>query len=97
MRQRDGSYHQGTVWGWLLGPFVLAHYRVYGNTHAALSYLNPIAHQLNDYGVGTLGEIFDGQPPFAPRGCIAQAWTVAEVLRAWHFVQTPEKKKPAAK
>lgn len=97
MRQRDGSYHQGTVWGWLLGPFVLAHYRVYGNADAALSYLNPIAHQLNDYGVGTLGEIFDGQPPFTPRGCIAQAWTVAEVLRAWHFVQTPEKKKPAAK
>ncbi|GJL58886.1 MAG: glycogen debranching protein [Nitrospirales bacterium] len=86
IRQRDGAYHQGTVWGWLLGPFVLAHHRVYRHPEAALSYLNPMAHHLNDYGLGTLGEIFDGQPPFAPRGCIAQAWTVAEVLRAWHFI-----------
>ena len=87
IRKRDGAYHQGTVWGWLLGPFVLAHYRVYRNPNAALSYLEPMAHQLNDYGLGTLGEIFDGQPPFTPRGCIAQAWTVAEVLRAWHTIQ----------
>jgi len=86
IRKRDGAYHQGTVWGWLLGPFVLAHYRVYRNPDAALSYLEPMAHQLNDYGLGTLGEIFDGQPPFAPKGCIAQAWTVAEVLRAWHVI-----------
>ncbi|MEX2491248.1 MAG: amylo-alpha-1,6-glucosidase [Nitrospirales bacterium] len=97
MRQRDGAYHQGTVWGWLLGPFVLAHHRVYRDPGAALSYLEPMAHQLNDYGVGTLGEIFDGQPPHAPRGCIAQAWTVAEVLRAWHVIQTPTKKNPTKK
>ncbi|HNP31386.1 MAG TPA: amylo-alpha-1,6-glucosidase, partial [Nitrospirales bacterium] len=57
-RQRDGAYHQGTVWGWLLGPFVLAHHRVYGDSEAALSYLAPMAHHLNDYGLGTLGEIF---------------------------------------
>jgi predicted glycogen debranching enzyme len=87
IRKRDGAYHQGTVWGWLLGPFVLAHHRVYRDTNAALSYLEPMAHHLNDYGLGTLGEIFDGEPPFAPRGCIAQAWTVAEVLRAWHTIQ----------
>lgn len=86
IRKRDGAYHQGTVWGWLLGPFVLAHHRVYRNRHVALSYLEPMAHHLNDYGLGTLGEIFDGQPPFAPQGCIAQAWTVAEVLRAWHTI-----------
>ncbi|MDH5700375.1 MAG: amylo-alpha-1,6-glucosidase, partial [Nitrospirota bacterium] len=87
IRKRDGAYHQGTVWGWLLGPFALAHHRVYGNPQAALSYLEPIAHHLNDYGLGTLGEIFEGQPPHAPCGCIAQAWTVAEVLRAWHIIQ----------
>ena len=88
VRQRDGAYHQGTVWGWLLGSFVLAHFRVYRNPTLALSFLTPMAHQLTDYGLGTLGEIFDGQPPFAPRGCIAQAWTVAEVLRAWHTLST---------
>ncbi|MGD9852878.1 MAG: amylo-alpha-1,6-glucosidase [Nitrospirales bacterium] len=97
IRQRDGAYHQGTVWGWLLGPFVLAHHRVYRNPEAALSFLGPMAHHLNDYGLGTLGEIFDGQPPFAPRGCIAQAWTVAEVLRAWHLIQTSSNNKPGQK
>jgi len=97
MRQRDGAYHQGTVWGWLLGPFVLAHYHVYRHPQAARSYLEPMAHQLNDYGVGTLGEIFDGQPPHAPRGCIAQAWTVAEVLRAWHVIHTSTPKGPTKK
>ncbi|MBI3030401.1 MAG: glycogen debranching enzyme family protein [Candidatus Rokubacteria bacterium] len=81
--ERDGSYHQGTVWGWLLGPFALAHYRVYGDRQAALAFLAPMAHHLDDYGVGSIAEIFDGDPPFAPRGCIAQAWSVSETLRAW--------------
>ncbi|PYM60746.1 MAG: glycogen debranching protein [Candidatus Rokuibacteriota bacterium] len=81
--ERDGAYHQGTVWGWLLGPFALAHYRVYGDAEAARAFLLPMAHQLQDYGVGTLGEIFDGDPPFTPRGTIAQAWSVSETLRAW--------------
>jgi glycogen debranching enzyme len=72
----------------------MAHYRVYHNPEVALSYLDAVAHHLNDYGLGTLGEIFDGQPPFAPQGCIAQAWTVAEVLRAWHIIQDSIKKKP---
>jgi glycogen debranching enzyme len=76
---------------------VLAHYRVYRDAGKALSFLEPMRHQLNGYGVGTLGEIFDGQPPFAPRGCIAQAWTVAETLRAWHFIQNSTKKKPTKK
>ncbi len=83
VRERDGAYHQGTVWGWLLGPFVLAHLRVYGDRAAALSFLEPLGQQIHTYGLGTLGEIFDGDPPFSPRGCIAQAWTVGEVLRAW--------------
>jgi len=82
-RERDGAYHQGTVWGWLLGPFVLAHLRVYGDRQAAQSFLEPLGMQTTSLGLGTLGEIFDGEAPFAPRGCIAQAWTVAEVLRAW--------------
>jgi predicted glycogen debranching enzyme len=82
-RERDGAYHQGTVWGWLLGPFVLAHLRVYGDRQAALSFLEPLGRQISSYGLGTVGEIFDGDAPFTPRGCIAQAWTVGEVLRAW--------------
>ena len=80
---RDGAYHQGTVWGWLLGPFALAHFRVYRDGPAARAFLLPMAHHLNDYGVGSIAEIFDGDPPFAPRGCIAQAWSVSEALRAW--------------
>ncbi|HYL84320.1 MAG TPA: amylo-alpha-1,6-glucosidase [Candidatus Angelobacter sp.] len=82
-RERDAAYHQGTVWGWLLGPFVLAHLRVYGDRRTALGFLEPLGNQISSYGVGTLGEIYDGDAPFTPRGCIAQAWTVAEVLRAW--------------
>ncbi len=81
--ERDGAYHQGTVWGWLLGPFALAHFRVYQHAAAAQAFLLPMAHHLGDYGVGSIAEIFDGDPPFAPRGCIAQAWSVSETLRAW--------------
>jgi predicted glycogen debranching enzyme len=80
---RDGAYHQGTVWAWLLGPFALAHLRVYGDRAAARAFLAPMAHHLNDYGIGSIAEIFDGDPPFLPGGCPAQAWSVAEVLRAW--------------
>ncbi|MFZ5874768.1 MAG: amylo-alpha-1,6-glucosidase [Nitrospirota bacterium] len=80
---RDAAYHQGTVWGWLVGPFALAHLRVHRDPGAARSLLEPMAHHLSAAGVGSLSEIFDGDPAFEPRGCIAQAWTVAEVLRAW--------------
>jgi predicted glycogen debranching enzyme len=83
---RDSVYHQGTVWGWLLGPFALAHFRVYGDRAAALRILEPLGRRIHAYGLGTVGEIFDGDAPFAPRGCIAQGWTVAELLRAWHHV-----------
>jgi glycogen debranching enzyme len=82
-RDRDAAYHQGTVWGWLLGPFALAHYRVHRDREAALGLLEPLGRQIYASGLGTLSEIFDGDAPFTPRGCIAQAWTVAEVLRAW--------------
>jgi predicted glycogen debranching enzyme len=87
-RDRDAAYHQGTVWGWLLGPFALAHYRVYHDREAALRFLEPLVRQIDASGLGTLGEIFDGDAPFAPRGSIAQAWTVAEVLRVWLTVRT---------
>ena len=82
-RDRDAAYHQGTVWGWLLGPFALAHHRVYQNSAAALRFLEPLGRQIYASGLGTLSEIFDGDAPFTPRGSIAQAWTVAEVLRVW--------------
>lgn len=81
--RRDAAYHQGTVWAWLLGPFVTAHLKVYSDPDRARSYLAPMAHHLSDAGLGTISEIFDGDPPFTPRGCFAQAWSVAEVLRAW--------------
>jgi predicted glycogen debranching enzyme len=81
---RDGAYHQGTVWGWLMGPYVLAHLRVYGDRDAALRTLDPLGRQIYTYGLGTIGEIFDGDAPCTPCGCIAQAWSVSEVLRVWH-------------
>jgi len=82
-RQRDGAYHQGTVWAWLIGPFVSAHLRVYGDRALARSYLAPLFDHLSGGCVGSISEVFDGDPPFTPRGAIAQAWSVAEVLRAW--------------
>lgn len=82
-RQRDGAYHQGTVWGWLIGPFALAHLRVFRDPAQVRGLLEPMANHLCAHGVGSLSEIFDGDAPMNPRGCIAQAWTVAEVLRAW--------------
>jgi predicted glycogen debranching enzyme len=81
--QRDGSYHQGTTWGWLMGHFVQAHLQVYRHPELARSFLLPIANHLQDGCVGSVSEIFDGDVPFAPRGCFAQAWSVAEVLRGW--------------
>jgi len=87
--RRDGAYHQGTAWGWLLGPCALAHFRVYRDRHLALSFLEPLSQQIQVHGLGTLSEIADGDAPFTPRGCIAQAWTVAETLRAWGALQSP--------
>ncbi|MDY6937669.1 MAG: amylo-alpha-1,6-glucosidase [Cyanobacteriota bacterium] len=86
--QRDGAYHQGTAWGWLLGPFVEAHFRVYQDTHQALEFLKPISQHLQGAGLGSISEIFDGDPPITPRGCFAQAWSVAEVLRVHSLVSS---------
>lgn len=84
---RDGAYHQGTVWAWLIGPFVDAHLRVYDDPVAARRLLDPFGDHLRAAGMGTISEIFDGDEPFAPRGCIAQAWSVAEVLRVLDRVE----------
>jgi len=86
MEERDDAYHQGTVWGWLLGPFALAHLRVHGNARQAMSFLEPLFEQIKSAGLGTLSEIFDGDPPHVPNGSIAQAWTVGETLRAWKII-----------
>jgi glycogen debranching enzyme len=84
LRARDAAYHQGTVWGWLAGPFVDAWLKVFPDDKAgARQCLDGFDAHLNEAGIGTLSEIFDAEQPYTPRGCIAQAWTVAEVLRAW--------------
>ncbi|MFN8059157.1 MAG: amylo-alpha-1,6-glucosidase [Vicinamibacterales bacterium] len=82
---RDGAYHQGTVWPWLLGPFVTAYVRVHGGSAAArnqaAAWLRALEPHLSTAGLGHVSEIFDAEAPHAPRGCIAQAWSVAELLR----------------
>jgi predicted glycogen debranching enzyme len=84
LRARDAAYHQGTVWAWLAGPYVDAYLRVYpGDFSGARECLGGFERHLSDAGIGTISEIFDAEEPFTPRGCIAQAWSVAEVLRAW--------------
>jgi predicted glycogen debranching enzyme len=85
-RERDGAYHQGTVWSWLLGPFALAHWHVYRDAAAARSWLAGMEAHLRDACVGQISEILDGEAPHRPEGCFAQAWSVAEVLRAWHEI-----------
>jgi predicted glycogen debranching enzyme len=84
---RDGAYHQGTVWAWLLGHFVTAYLKAYGSTPQrrkfAMRFLDPIKNHLEDSCIGSVSEIFDGNEPLLPRGCFAQAWSVAEILRAY--------------
>jgi glycogen debranching enzyme len=85
--ERDGAYHQGTVWPWLMGPFITAYVKVNGGSEAARrqagEWLAPLEYHLADAGLGHISEILDGDAPHQPRGCIAQAWSVAEVLRAY--------------
>jgi len=89
--QRDGSYHQGTVWPWLIGAFVEAWVRVRGNTAAAKAeararFLPPLYQHLNQAGLGHISEICDAEPPHIPRGCPFQAWSLGELLRLEHAV-----------
>jgi predicted glycogen debranching enzyme len=84
LRSRDAAYHQGTVWAWLIGPFIDGWMKVHPDDRAgAKAFLNGFAAHLQDACVGSISEIFDAEEPFTPRGCIAQAWSVAEVLRCW--------------
>ncbi|MEM6518540.1 MAG: amylo-alpha-1,6-glucosidase [Cyanobacteria bacterium P01_C01_bin.70] len=85
--ERDGVYHQGTVWSWLIGPFIQAHLRVYQNPALANTFLAPFADHLRDGCIGSLSEIFDGDAPFTPRGAFAQAWSVGELLRSWSLIE----------
>jgi predicted glycogen debranching enzyme len=84
LRARDAAYHQGTVWAWLIGPFIDAWLKLYPDDRAGgRQFLAGFEPHLNEACVGSISEIFDAEPPYTPRGCIAQAWSVAEVLRAW--------------
>ncbi len=85
--QRDAAYHMGTAWGWLLGPYARAHFRVYGNAAFALSLLEPMAQHVQSACMGSISEIFDGDAPHTARGCFAQAWSVAEILRTWLLLE----------
>lgn len=82
-RERDAAYHQGTVWPWLIGPFVAAAVNAGFERSVALGYLEPVARSTSAFGLGTVAELAQGDAPFAADGCIAQAWSVASVLDAW--------------
>ena len=85
MRDRDQSYHNGTAWPWLIGPFIDAHLKVNHNSEAAQEqarrWLAPLIQTMEQACIGQIGEIFEGDEPHRPVGCYAQAWSVAEVLR----------------
>jgi glycogen debranching enzyme len=83
----DASYHNGSVWPWLLGPYTEAALRAGENPDLLRLLFPPLFAHLYDAGLGTVSEYFDGNPPHAPRGCIAQAWSVAEVLRAHRMIE----------
>ena len=84
LRARDAAYHQGTVWAWLVGPFVDAWLKVYpDDTAGAWKAVEGFAHHLDHACIGSISEVFDAEAPYTARGCIAQAWSVAEVLRVW--------------
>jgi len=90
LRARDLAYHQGTVWAWLVGPFIDAWLKVHpGEERSARRFLEGFVPHLSEACAGTISEIFDAEPPFTPRGCVAQAWSVAEVLRCWVRTAAP--------
>jgi predicted glycogen debranching enzyme len=90
LRARDAAYHQGTVWAWLIGPWIDAWLKVHPeDIEGARKFLTGCIAALDAFGLGTIGEIFDAQEPYTPRGCIAQAWSVAEVLRCWIKTAAP--------
>jgi glycogen debranching enzyme len=96
-RSRDGAYHQGTAWPWLLGPFLTAYVKVHGGTAEARDranrFLDPMRAHLLEAGLGQISEVFDGDAPQRPGGCFAQAWSVAEVLRT--YLEDAQGRQPA--
>lgn len=88
--ERDSAYHQGTAWPWLLGQFADAHYKVYRDLGRIKELLQPFKNHLSEAGVGSISELFDGDPPHNPGGCIAQAWSVGEILRILTSLKTLE-------
>jgi predicted glycogen debranching enzyme len=93
LKTRDAAYHQGTVWAWLIGPFIDAWLKVHtGDRAGARKFLEGFVPHLDQACVGSISEVFDAVPPFTPRGCIAQAWSVAEVLRCWVLTSDQEEK-----
>jgi predicted glycogen debranching enzyme len=96
LRSRDAAYHQGTVWAWLIGPMFDAWRKLYpDDVDGARNLLQGFHHHQNEACVGTISEIFDADAPFLPRGCVAQAWSVAEVLRCWRQA-SPRARKPVS-
>jgi len=92
LRSRDAAYHQGTVWAWLIGPYIDAWLRVYpSELSQARKLLAAFENHLNEACLGSISEIFDAEAPFQARGCIAQAWSVAEVFRSWVKTMPPRK------
>jgi predicted glycogen debranching enzyme len=90
LRSRDAAYHQGTVWAWLIGPFIDAWLRVNPeDSQGALRLLSGFERHVSEACIGSISEIFDAEEPFTPRGCIAQAWSIAEVLRTWIKASQP--------
>jgi predicted glycogen debranching enzyme len=84
LRSRDAAYHQGTVWGWLIGPLIDAWIKVHPeDPEGARRFLEGFVPHLGEACIGSISEVFDAEEPFTPRGCVAQAWSVAEVLRCW--------------
>jgi predicted glycogen debranching enzyme len=97
LRSRDAAYHQGTAWAWLIGPFIDARLRLYPDDLAgARQCLDGFTAHLGEACIGSISEIFDAEPPYTPRGCIAQAWSVAEVLRQWIRTAPPADGSPTS-
>ncbi|MCA9115273.1 MAG: glycogen debranching protein, partial [Planctomycetaceae bacterium] len=91
LRSRDAAYHQGTVWGWLIGPFVDVWLKVHpGDRENARAFLEGLEDHLSEACIGQISEVFDAEAPCTPRGCIAQAWSVAELLRCWIRTAEPD-------
>lgn len=98
LRTRDAAYHQGTVWAWLAGPFIDAWLKVHpGARDEVRAYLERLVETLDEECIGTISEIFDAEPPYTARGCVAQAWSVAEVLRCWARVNRADDQTPGAR